>query len=98
MKLNTSRTKISKKKPTALAARYTASPNILRNIPSSGILDFTLTSSSSPEQEVQAVPRVNEPENQTTNECPITSVPIVIKNVLGTSKSVAGNCRYCLYP
>ena len=92
MKLSTSLTKISKRKPPSSAARYTASLNFLQNIPSGVITGLTLSSSSSPEQEVLAVPRVNEPENQTTNLCPITLEPIVAKTVQWTSQSLAENC------
>ena len=36
-------------------------------------MDFTLSSSSSQEREVQLVPRGNEPENWATNKFPITT-------------------------
>ena len=73
-------------------------PNILQNFPKGGIKDLTLSSSRSTEHEIQAVPRVNEPEIQTTNKCPISSVPIVAKNEQETSKSVAQSCPISSVP
>ena len=66
---------LTKKNPPTLAARYTASPNVLREVPSGGIIDPTISSSSSPEHEV--VPSVAiKLDAQTAEECPISLVPI----------------------
>ena len=99
MNFYTSLMKIAKKNPTTLAARYTASPNILRDIPKGGIIDLTMSSSSSPEHELQVVPTaVSRSAVQTANECPISSVPITAKDVQGTSQMIAENCPISSVP
>ena len=60
MKLYSSLTMIAKMNPPTLASRYIASPNILKEVPSGGVIDLTMSSSSSPEHEVQVVPPVEE--------------------------------------
>ena len=58
IKLYSSLTKIAKKNPPTLASRY-----VLREVASGGIIDLTMSSSSSPEHEVQVVqPVANKPD------------------------------------
>ena len=78
MKLHSSLTKKAKKNPPTLAYRYIASPNVLRGIPGGWIIDLTMSSSSSPEHEVA----------QTTEECPISVVPVSTKEVQGPSQAL----------
>ena len=87
MKLYSSLTKIAKKNPPTLASRYIAPPNVLREVPSGGIIDLTISSSSTSEHEVHVVPTVaNKQYAQTTKECPISAVRISTKEVQGTSQ------------
>ena len=81
-------TKIAKENPPNLASRNIASPNVVREVPSGGKIDLTMSSSSSPEHEVQVVPPVaNKLDAQTTEECPISVVPISTTEVQGTSQA-----------
>ena len=80
MKLYSSLTKIAKKNPPTLASRYIASPNVLKKVPSGGVIDLTMSSSSSPEHEVQVVPPVEKKlDAQSTEECPISIIPVATK-------------------
>ena len=91
IKLYSSLTTKAKKNPPTLASRYIASPNVLREAPSGGIIDLTMSSSSSPEHEVQVVPQVaKKSDAQTTEECPISVVPIATKEVQGTNQEIEG--------
>ena len=80
MKLYSSLTKIAKKNPPTLASRYIASPNVLEEVPSGGIIDLTMSSSSSPEHEVRVVlPVEKKLDAQSTEECPISIKPLATK-------------------
>ena len=59
---------------------------------------FDFVFESSQENELKAVPRVNEPEIQTKNECPISSVSIVAKKKQGISRKAAKNCPISSVP
>ena len=91
MKLYSTLTKTARKNPPTLASRYVASPNVLKEVPSGGVIDLTISSSSSPEHEAQVIPPVGkELEAQTTEECPISIIPVEtkekqIENQLGES-------------
>ena len=80
MKLYSTLTKTAKKNQPTLASRYVTSPNVLKEVPSGGVIDLTMSSSSSPEHEVQVVPPVeNKLEAQSTEECPIYIIPMETK-------------------
>ena len=69
MELYSTLTKTARKNPPTLASRYVASPNVLKEVPS-----------SSPEHEVQVIPPVGkELEAQTTEECQISIIPVETK-------------------
>ena len=76
MKLYSTLTKTARKNPPTLACRYVTSPNVLEEVPSGGVIDLTMSSSSSPEHEVQVLlPAEKKLEAQSTEECPISIIP-----------------------
>ena len=76
MKLYFTLTKTARKNPPTLASRNVTSPNVLKEVPSGGVIDLTMSSSSSPEHEVQVVPPAEKKlEAQSTEECPISIIP-----------------------
>ena len=76
MKLYSTLTNTARKNPPTLASRYVASPNVLKEVPSGGVIDLTMSSSSSPEHQVQVVPPAEKRlEAESTEECPISMIP-----------------------
>ena len=69
-------TKTARKNPPTSASRYVTSPNVLKEVPSGGVIDLTMSSNSSLEHEVQVVPPAEKKlEAQSTEECPISIIP-----------------------
>ena len=82
MKLYSTLTETARKNPPTLASRYVASPNVLKEVPSGGVIDLIMSSSSSPEHEVQVVPSAeNRLEAQSTEEYPISIIPAGTKEM-----------------
>ena len=80
IKLYSSLTKIAQKNPPTLASRSIASPNVLKEVPSGGVIDLTMSSSRSPEHEVQLVPPVEKNlDAQSTEEYPISIILVATK-------------------
>ena len=74
-KLYSTLTKTARKNPPTLASRYVASPNVLKEVPSGGVIDLTMSSCSSPEHEVQVKPPAEKRlEAQLTEEFPISII------------------------
>ena len=58
-----------------------------------------MSSSSSPEHEVQGIPStLSRSAAQTANKCPISSVPIIAKEVQVTSQLIPDNCPISSVP
>ena len=80
MKLYSTLMKTARKNPPSLASRYVTSPNVLKEVPSGGVIDLTMSSSSSPENEVQVVPPAEKKlEAQSAEECPISIISVKTK-------------------